>query len=206
MSFKAPKPPRVSSRSSSLSRRPSSLLSKDTTIPRTSHHLIPPSDASKTRGDHGTKGRDQSHYNKVLAEPFGRVFVQEPAPLRKSTAAAVHPAEPQAALDDSFADTGDAEVAEPFPIYVLAGGKDPDLRQQCQQRKKERQWAKWENEIIPSLLQPYLRILRESDNLRTLNHHSSVALPTCLCERRTRIDVTCVFFERKLFYFCSIFV
>ena len=93
----------------------------------------------------------------------------------------------------------DAGDVEPFENYVLVGGEAPELQRQHQQRKKERQWAKWANETIPSLLQLYFRILHESDNLRTLNHHSDVPLPACSCDRRASINVTCVFFERKLF-------
>jgi hypothetical protein len=193
MSFKAPRPPRARKQSSLLSRRPSTSFSQDAT-PR-DHHLVPPSDAPQTRRGYGTKGRVRYRENEVLAEPLGRVFVQQPGHPRTSTSTATPPPEP--ALDDPFVDTGDAE---PSPIYVSVDREDPELRQQRQGRKKERQWAKWANETIPSLLQPYLRILRTSDNLRNLNRHPDVSLPACSCERRASINVTCVFFERKLFY------
>ena len=60
---------------------------------------------------------------------------------------------------------------------------------------------KWANETIPSLLRPYLQILHESDNLCTLDYFSDIISPGCSCERQVTINVTCVFFEHKLFYF-----
>jgi hypothetical protein len=168
------------------------LFSKGDDSPH-GHHLVPPSEVPKTRRGYGTKGRVKLHKNEVLVEPLGLVFVQQPALPQRSTAAAIRPLSPaQAALDDPFADIGDAE---PSPIHVLVEGGDPELRRQRQRQKRVRQWTKWANETIPSLLQPYLRILRESDNLHTLNRHSNV--PACSCERRSSISVVCVFFERK---------
>lgn len=192
MSFKAPRPPQASLPSPSLPRRRSSTLFSNGTSLH-DHHPVLPSEVPKIHRSYGTKGRVQLRNNEVLAEPLGRVFVQPPALPQTSTAAAIHP--PEHALDDPFVDTGDAE---PSPIYVLVGGDNPELWHQPQRRKRERQWNKWANETILSLLKPYLRILRESDNLRTLDHHSNVILPACLYERQPSINVICIFFERKL--------
>lgn len=191
MSFKPPKPPQASSQSYTQSRRPS--ISKGATLH--DHCLVPSSEATKPRRGYGTKGRVHLRKNEVLTEPFGQIFVQQPTLPLRSTAAAVHP--PALDADDRFVDACDIE---PYPIYISGEVPDSELRQQRSRRKKERQWAKWENETIPLLLQPYLRILRQSDNLRTLTRHSDITLPTCSCKRRTSINVTCVFFERK-FYF-----
>ena len=193
MSFKTPRPPRVCTQSS-LSGNPSTSFSQDAS-PR-DHHLTPPSDAPKTRRGYGTKGRVHYRNNEVIVEPLGCIFVQQQlAHPWTSTSTAIPP--PESILDDPFADAGNAE---PTPIYVLVGGEDAELQRQRQRRKKERQWAKWANETIPSLLQPYLKILCESDNLHTLNCHPDVTMPACSCERRASINVTCVFFEHKLVY------
>jgi hypothetical protein len=139
---------------------------------------------------HGTKGRVQYHNNNVLSEPLGCVFVQElPANPQTYSLMAI-PLDP----DNSFIDIGDSE---PPLIYVVGGGEDSQIQQQCQRRKKERQWAKWANEAIPALLQPYLLILQESDNLCQLDHQLNATLPACSCARWASISVTCVFLERK---------
>lgn len=188
MSFKVPRPSRARSQSSSPSKTPSTSFSLNEVPSR--HHLVLPSAAPKMRHGHGTKGRVQYRNNEVLAEPLGRIFVQEPPANPQTYTSIAIPSDP----DDPFVDIGDAE---PSFIYVVGGGEDPQLRRQRQRRKKERQWAKWANEIIPTLLQPYLLILRESDNLRQLNRQSNATLPACSCARRANISVTCVFFERK---------
>jgi hypothetical protein len=191
MSFKVPRPSRARSQSSSPSKTPSTSFSLNEVPPR--HQLVLPSAAPKMRHGHGTKGRVQYRNNEVLAEPLGRVFLQEPPANPQTYTSIAIPLDP----DDPFVDIGDAE---PPSIYVVGGGEDPQLGRQRQRRKKERQWAKWANETIPALIQPYLLILRESDNLRQLKRQSNATLPACSCARRASISVTCVFFERKYLY------
>jgi hypothetical protein len=188
MSFKVPRPSRARSQSSSPSKTPSTSFSQND-VPR-HYHLVLPSASPKMRHGHGTEGHVQYRNNEVLAEPLGRVFVQElPANPQTYSLIAI-PLDP----DDPFIDIGDAE---PPSIYVVGGGEDSQIRRQRQRRKKERQWAKWANKAIPALLQPYLLVLRESDNLCQLNRQSNATLPACSCARQVSISVTCVFFERK---------
>ncbi|RDB23171.1 hypothetical protein Hypma_009676 [Hypsizygus marmoreus] len=70
-------------------------------------------------------------------------------------------------------------------------------------QKKERQWQKWANETIPSLLKPYLALLRETDSLR--ESVPSASEITCGCRSHVRkISVACVYFERiKVIKVCS---
>ena len=79
------------------------------------------------RHSYGMKGHVRLHNNEVLAEPFGHIFVQQPAPPQALTAAI--PCQPEPASDDPFVDIGDAE---PLPIYVLDGGDDFQVPHQCQ--------------------------------------------------------------------------
>jgi hypothetical protein len=187
MSFKSPRPSRARSQSSSPTKKPPTSSPHGSTP---GHHLVLPSDVSKKRRGYGTKRQVLYRNNEVLAEPLGRVLVQQ-APSQISTSAAIPL--PELILDDPFVDTADAELP---PLYVL-GGEDHELRRQHQQRKRERQWAKWTNETIPSLFRPYLEVLRESDNLRHLNRRSDTSFPACSCQRQASINVTCVFFEHK---------
>lgn len=49
------------------------------------------------------------------------------------------------------------------------GGSDIDEEEAtCQTGKKQRQWRKWSEQVIPMLLEPYLELLRESEGLRDL--------------------------------------
>ncbi|RDB20434.1 hypothetical protein Hypma_012497 [Hypsizygus marmoreus] len=61
--------------------------------------------------------------------------------------------------------------------------------------KKEKQWKRWADEVIPSLLAPYLTILRESASLRDVEQQ----LDGCQCGAR-KIDVICVYFERLVMH------
>lgn len=183
MSFKAPRPPRARSQPSSQANSPS--------FPSHNFNLVPSIHIPRRRRGYGTKGHVQYRNNEVLAEPLGRIFVQEIQARSKVSGSTFVP-QAASVTDDPF-----AEMAEPSPVYVSVGEEDPELRQQHHRRKKERQWEKWSNETIPSLLHPYLRILRESDNLRCLDRLSDNTLPDCLCQRQMSISVTCVFFERQ---------
>ena len=74
------------------------------------------------------------------------------------------------------------------------------------QSKKEKQWIKWEEEIIPMLLRPYICLLHETESLRNLStlwrssHHS-----TCACDKPCLLKVACIFFQSKycLSFKCS---
>ncbi|RDB30787.1 hypothetical protein Hypma_005865 [Hypsizygus marmoreus] len=57
--------------------------------------------------------------------------------------------------------------------------------------KKDRQWRRWANEVIPALLAPYLTVLHESGSLRNLEP----ATEACPCSA-SKVEVVCVYFER----------
>jgi hypothetical protein len=163
---------------------PSTLFSQNDVLCH--HYLVLPSAAPKMCHDHGTKGYVQYRNNEVLAEPLGHVFVQELPTNPQTYSLIAIPPDP----DDPFIDIGNAE---PPSIYVVGGEEDSQIQRQRQQLWKERQWAKWANEAIPALLQPYLLILQDSDNLHQLNRQSNATLPACSCTRQASISVTCVF-------------
>ncbi|KII90299.1 hypothetical protein PLICRDRAFT_78542, partial [Plicaturopsis crispa FD-325 SS-3] len=61
--------------------------------------------------------------------------------------------------------------------------------------KKVRQWQTWGGEIIPALVEPYLRLLRVSANLRAI---PEAPIVKCACDgsvRRKTLSVMCVHFE-----------
>lgn len=74
---------------------------------------------------------------------------------------------------------------------------DVDLDSSQHANKKERQWRKWSEDIIPALLKPYLSLLQETSGLRNMNN----ARKRNLCEgcmQGRLLDVSCIFFESKL--------
>jgi hypothetical protein len=68
------------------------------------------------------------------------------------------------------------------------------LAREARAAKKQRQWRKWSEDVIPALLQPYMALLRETQGLRDVNSKRHVN--SCAgCVKGRLLDVTCVYFE-----------
>jgi hypothetical protein len=72
-------------------------------------------------------------------------------------------------------------------------------------RKKEKQWSTWSTEILPSLLAPYLSLLRETDSFHNPILSTSARSCDCLPSVR-RIDVACVYFESEYANQCFMYI
>ena len=60
--------------------------------------------------------------------------------------------------------------------------------------KKARQFQRWEGEILPALMQPYIQLLRETDSLRNMSEVRR--LVGCSgCHSGRSLTVACIFFE-----------
>lgn len=62
------------------------------------------------------------------------------------------------------------------------------------QGKKERQFQRWEGEILPALMEPYMKLLRDTDSLRNM-HVTKLAVGCTGCQSGRLLKVSCVFFE-----------
>lgn len=67
--------------------------------------------------------------------------------------------------------------------------------------KKQRQWRKWSEDVIPALIKPYLGVLQESDGLREMNKIRSDKDACKGCGEGRLLEVSCIFFESKLYSF-----
>ena len=77
-----------------------------------------------------------------------------------------------------------------------AEGPD-DVELDDQASKKQRQWRKWSEDIIPSLIKPYLEVLRATSGLRDIDKIRRQ--DGCKgCVKGELLDVSCIFFEREL--------
>src|SRR5436190_4139361 len=62
--------------------------------------------------------------------------------------------------------------------------------------KKRRQWRKWVDEVIPTLVEPYLSLLHQTKSLRLDVPQGSVIERLGDCEHLSRpLQVICVYFE-----------
>jgi len=75
------------------------------------------------------------------------------------------------------------------------------LAREARAEKKQRQWRKWSEDVIPALLQPYMALLRETQGLRDVNSKRHV--DSCMgCVKGRLLDVTCVYFESTQTIWC----
>ena len=78
---------------------------------------------------------------------------------------------------------------------------DDVLAREARAAKKQRQWRKWSEDVIPALLQPYMALLRETQGLRDVNSKRHV--DSCAgCVKGRLLDVTCVYFESMQIIWC----
>jgi hypothetical protein len=145
--------------------------------------LVNVGDVPQHRQPYGTGG--------VVVHPEPLVFgpggpYVQPAPPRRIHSPRPFPEEGNTFFDNAWVTPG------PNP------GPNPGTSSHANFRKKERQWAKWREKVIPSLVQPYLRLLRETDSLR--NMAGSSPPPACMCggEDARSLEVARVSFQSTL--------
>jgi len=91
---------------------------------------------------------------------------------------------------------GDAVADEKGDLDGSTG--DDDEVREARALKRQRQWRKWSEDVIPGLLQPYMSLLRETEGLRNINMKRQVN--GCAgCSGGRLLEVTCVYFESKRF-------
>jgi hypothetical protein len=99
-------------------------------------------------------------------------------------------------VDSNGADLGNSSSVSAF--YTIEDNMHiADVQREKNRRKKSRQYVKWNEEVIPSLIPDYLRVMRQSRSLR--DSLTSYTLP-CDCDglNLKSIDVSCVYFDSKL--------
>lgn len=95
------------------------------------------------------------------------------------------PGTPQRADDDEQGDF--LGTSSPILLGVMNNSSEQYAR------KKERQWGRWANKVIPDLLGPYLEYLAS-----TAGGKEAPAPPPCSCGRgRRELQVVAIHWERK---------
>lgn len=141
----------------------------------------------------------------VLTLPDGRELTQLPQFRGHSTqvAGGLDPVleEEHRDMNGSLYDANESpmETSSPYdmtPPYLTYCGTEPtELRQTRARAKKERQWKTWAMKTIPSLLSPYLQLLRETNSLRDSLPRQYNPCPCGVHVRR--LKVVCVYFESE---------
>lgn len=84
-----------------------------------------------------------------------------------------------------------------FPQTVFEHAIDGEPNSNA--RKRQRQWWRWQDEVIPSLLGPFLAVLRQTQSLRDPPKPPESRL--CLCGNGRSLKVICVYFDRTVVSF-----
>ncbi|KAF8870464.1 hypothetical protein CPB84DRAFT_1855562 [Gymnopilus junonius] len=97
----------------------------------------------------------------------------------------------------------EGKVHAPGGIFFHVGdqpGDELDIPEDVEERskaqkKKEQQWKKWSEEVIPAMIEPYLSLLEETDALRDLTAARNRKL--CAgCVEGSTLQVSCIYFDK----------
>jgi hypothetical protein len=218
MSFRAPKPPKRKGVSDSVLQPSSSLTATSTSLSTScsaspskapaARHLVPPSMIPRSRRPRNSRDLYLPGPEQILTLP-GQSYSQMPSSshVRSTNASSTHV--PQnvgrhTGAHDLSAGPDNNPYRSPGAfdiindIFVADAPESEEFQREKQRRKKEKQWKKWTQEIIPSLLRPHLRLLRKSASLRSMPQHTDYH---CKCGGTSsrRLKVVCVSFEREFY-------
>jgi len=126
---------------------------------------------------------------------------------RVSTAAGLFS---QVLPEEGFISSRDDDIS---PVTVAVGGDgvadeegdldgstaDDNEAREVRAAKRQHQWRKWSEDVIPGLLQPYMSLLRETEGLRDINTRRQ-ANGCAGCSSGRLLEVTCVYFESKIIW------
>ena len=147
----------------------------------------------------------------VLSLPGQRTFMQSNRPLdsrnSRSRQSSSQSTRAHGMAPSTTSSVHDGDLPEPIaggpPFDILSGiivsiadaVDDSEGRRAREHAKKERQVRRWIDEVLPSLLRPFLYLLRTSKSLRSVERGST---PTCQClqEGARNLTVICIFFDR----------
>lgn len=75
---------------------------------------------------------------------------------------------------------------------------DPEPAHKPASQKRQNQCRRWSQDVIPTLLRPYMQYVRVTGSLSTVEN---VVIPPCVhsCASR-QLQVTCLYFDRELLY------
>jgi len=157
-------------------RRPSSLKKKAARSSRSpvKSDLVPVDNAPKIRRPYGTGDMPIGHQGLLYAP--GGPYTQ--------------PMDPGQDMRRSDNETAFGPLAE-------GDGYNEGFAEREHPSKKVKQWKRWDKEIIPLLLEPYMCLLRETESLRNLAvwRQNSVLRACDGCSAGHVLRISCIYFE-----------
>ena len=130
---------------------------------------------------YGTKGIIIHPLEELLVEPHGHVFTQ--------------PFGWQPRIPVNNHQAGDPFATSSASLQIHTIEESPDSSWILGWQKKARQWAKWCDEVIPSMLQPYFSLLCKTLSLRYAIPADRVPSNVCSCRKQLVLTIICVHFH-----------
>lgn len=152
-------------------------------VPPGSSNLLLLSEAPRTRLPPATAHLAIPRHQTILALPVRKSYVQIQRP-RTAQTRHINSEDPSVADNDTFQND--------FTNIIFQHSLEDSPNTNAQ--KRQRQWRQWQLHTIPSLVQPYLDILRKTQSLR--EKPLLCEPPRCTCMKSRVIKVLCVYFER----------
>jgi hypothetical protein len=195
MSFRAPNPFRKGgSRSRLLERATNTPSSSPRRLVEVNETFRPP------RRPYGSKGLSLP-VEEILYGPNGRVYTEIPGAPNSTDSRRIQSS--RSVPNDSPMPLGEfGEYDELHSdlhdrLHETFNYESAESRQ-GKASKAQKQFLKWTNEVIPSLVQPYLYILRKSNSFR---HPLTAPLSlSCHCGSSSTHQVVCVYFESMSYH------
>lgn len=164
--------------------------------PSASSHLVPPSEFPRDR-------RPRHSQSMYLPGPdhlfslLGQDYSQEPSTSRGCVPYVdeMQPTFTPSLLSPDPVEAGSNPVDD---IFITENSDVDDLQHESRRLKRKKQWLTWTDEVIPSLICPYLQMLRTSQSLRSISR-TQLTNPGCSCSRGIyHLKIVSVYFESEL--------
>lgn len=175
---------------------PSLVIGPTTSADKTATQLVP-SDGVHRRRPYGSAHLSIQR-EEVVVLPGYRATYAQPLDVGKAWslghqgAAHAHldpPTMPEAIYDED-------SLINQLHVTTQEATGPIELRQTHRHMKKQRQWSKWADIIIPALLKPYIHLLQETQSLH--DHVVEPGFVSCQCgNTHTVLQVTCVYFDSE---------
>jgi len=174
--------------------------------------LVPINQVPKQRHPYGSKKQAVRNVGSRIVTPAG-VFAQVISTSGNPASVSHVPLEEEVEMEVDAVDggvpvvyvgAGDGQLPQGGTTGDGAqGGSVEDDEERKRAHKKERQWRKWSEDVIPVLLKPYLTLMRETQSLR--NIESVRGKKGCVgCTLGRLLEISCIYFNRKLSLLVSI--
>ena len=192
------KPKRSTQRGSRQSSDHQSIPQSQSVSPSKSStsHIVLPSEVSQARRPRQSRNMFLPGPELLLAVP-GEDYTQQ-ASTSRGRLPRSDGINLTSAKDSSFSAVDSADPgSDPMDDIFVADHADIDeLRHQRQRHKKQKQWLRWTNEVIPSLVQPYVHHLRISESLRSIPQYENTV---SRCNSGVRhLKIVCIYLDSKL--------